>query len=202
MGVWGKATNYEIATRVPLILSTPDMKIRGKKSNALVELVDLFPTLCDLANVSKPKHLEGQSFLPLLNDPNKQWKKAAFSQYPNPALREWAANPLSHGMRETWFGPLIKEVEQRIINQQGARWERELFEEHLMGYSMRTDHYRLVVWQDRRHPDDLPVFIELFDHQTDPYEKHNIAYQHPALVQQLTRQLRAGWKKAMAPAEG
>ena len=202
MGVWGKATNYEIATRVPLILSTPDMKIRGKKSNALVELVDLFPTLCDLANVSKPKHLEGQSFLPLLNDPNKQWKKAAFSQYPNPALREWAANPLSHGMRETWFGPLIKEVEQRIINQQGARWERELFEEHLMGYSMRTDHYRLVVWQDRRHPDDLPVFIELFDHQTDPYEKHNIAYQHPVLVQQLTRQLRAGWKKAMAPAEG
>ena len=92
--------------------------------------LDLFPTLCDLANVSKPKHLEGQSFLPLLNDPNKQWKKAAFSQYPNPALREWAANPLSQGMRETWFGPLIKEVEQRIINQQGARWERELFEEH------------------------------------------------------------------------
>jgi iduronate 2-sulfatase len=43
MGIWGRATNYEIATRVPLIFWTPGMKQRGKGTEALVELVDLYP---------------------------------------------------------------------------------------------------------------------------------------------------------------
>ncbi|MEM9527731.1 MAG: sulfatase, partial [Bacteroidota bacterium] len=154
MGVWGKATNYEIATRVPLLIWTPDMPAgtRGKSSDALVELVDMYPTLSELAGLPRLDHLEGQSFVPLLEDPGKSWKTAAFSQYPNPALREWAANPLNQGMRETYFGPLIEEVEDRIKKQMGEAWDRGLFEEHLMGYSMRTDRYRLVVWKDRRRP--------------------------------------------------
>lgn len=197
MGVWGKATNYEIATRVPLIISTPTMQARGKKSNALVELVDIFPTLCDLAEVPQPDHLEGHSFTPLLDNAELPWKKAAFSQYPNPALREWAANPLSQGMRETWFGPLIEEVEQRIIAQQQNQWDRELFEEHLMGYTMRTDRYRLVAWRDHRHPQREPIFVELFDHSTDPGETTNIASENPTLVRELMTQLNAGWRAAL-----
>lgn len=196
MGVWGKATNYEIATRVPLMISVPGMESRGAETNALVELVDLFPTLCELAGVAAPEHLEGSSFVPLLDDPRQAWKTAAFSQYPNPALREWAANPLSEGMRETWFGPLIEEVEQRIIQQQGERWDREFFEQHLMGYTMRTDTHRLVVWRDHRDSQAEPIFVELFDHQTDPRETINIAAQHPQLVEQLTAQMRAGWRAA------
>lgn len=197
MGVWGKATNYEIATRVPLIIWTPDMKARGHKTDALVELVDIYPTLCQLAGVPLPEHLEGHSFVPLLDEPGRTWKQAAFSQYPNPALREWAANPLSQGMRETWFGPLIQEVEQRIIDQQGDRWDRELFEQHLMGYTMRTDRYRLVVWRDHRDLKAKPIFVELFDHQTDPQETKNIADDRPELVGELIKQLDAGWQAAM-----
>ncbi len=197
MGVWGKATNYEIATRVPLLIWTPNMKARGHKTNALVELVDIFPTLCELAKVPSPAHLEGHSFAPLLDEPNRQWKKAAFSQYPNPALREWAANPLSQGMRETWFGPLIKDVEQRIIDQQGKKWERELFEEHLMGYTMRTDRYRLVVWRDHRNAEAEPIFVELFDHKVDPQETKNVAGDHPKVVNSLMDQLNKGWKAAL-----
>lgn len=197
MGVWGKATNYEIATRVPMMIWTPNMKTRGARTDALVELVDIFPTLCELAGVAKPAHLEGHSFVPLLEDPNKPWKKAAFSQYPNPALREWAANPLSQGMRETWFGPLITEVEDRIRAQQGDKWNRELFEEHLMGYTMRTDRYRLVVWQDHRNRKLDPVYIELFDHKNDPQETTNIAADKPKLVERLTKQLNKGWQAAM-----
>ncbi len=197
MGVWGKATNYEIATRVPLIIQTPDMQLRGKSSKTLVELVDIFPTLCELAGVPAPSHLEGHSFVPLLEDPARPWKKAAFSQFPCPALREWAANPLSMEMRETWFGPLIKDVEQRIIDQVGDRWDRELFEQHLMGYTMRTDRYRLVVWRDHRNPQAEPVFVELFDHQTDPQELKNIASKHPDTVRALTEQLNAGWRAAL-----
>ena len=154
MGIWGKATNYEIATRVPLIIWTPDMPkhTRGRATDALVELVDMYPTLCDLAGIPLPPHLEGHSFKPLLDDPDRPWKTAAFSQFPNPALREWAANPLSQGMRETWFGPLITEVEARIMAQQKDKWDRDLFENRLMGYAMRTDRYRLVVWKDTSHP--------------------------------------------------
>ena len=133
MGIWGKATNYEIATRVPLIVSAPGMKARGAGTKALVELVDLYPTLCELAGIPQLDQLEGKSFVPLLKDPTLDWKKGAVSQFPSPALREWAANPLSQAMRETFFGPLIEEVEARIIQQQDDRWDRELFEQHLMG---------------------------------------------------------------------
>lgn len=197
MGIWGKATNYEIATRVPLLIWTPDMKARGKSSDALVELVDMYPTLCELAGLPLPKHLEGHSFAPLLEKPDRPWKKAAFSQFPNPALREWAANPLSPGMRQTFFGPLIEEVEGRIIKQQGKAWNRKLFENHLMGYTMRTNRYRLVLWRDHRDPTAKPVFVELYDHQADPQETRNVAGRHPELVSKLSQQLDAGWKKSL-----
>ena len=189
MGVWGKATNYEVGTRVPLIMWTPKMKVRGKKTNALVELVDIFPTLCELANLQAPDHLEGTSFMPLLDAPDQKWKDAAYSQFPNPALREWAANPLSPGMRETFFGPLIKQVEARIESQMTDRWDRELFENHLMGYSMRTDRFRLVQWSDQRDRSAEPLFTELFDHESDPSETVNVANQYPDVVESMTAQL-------------
>lgn len=200
MGIWGKATNYEIGTRVPLMIWTPDMlaKNRGAKTEALVELVDMYPTLCDLAGVPKPDHLEGQSFVPLLDNPKKEWKKAVFSQFPTPALREWAANPLSQGMRETYFGPLIEEVEGKIIAQQKDKWDRNLFENRLMGYGMRTNHYRLIVWKDYTKPELEPVFVELFDHINDPAETVNIADEKPELVKQLLVQFNKGWQGNLA----
>ncbi|MUH36042.1 DUF229 domain-containing protein [Zobellia amurskyensis] len=196
MGIWGKATNYEIATRVPLIIWTPDMakETRGKSTDALVELVDMYPTLCDLTGISKPNTLEGQSFAPLLSDPEQEWKTAVFTQFPTPALREWAANPLSKGMRETSFGPLIEEVEERIKKQQGEKWDRDLFENRLMGYSMRTKNYRFIVWKDYTDATAEPVFIELYDHEKDPSETVNVAKDHPELVAELMEQFNKGWK--------
>ncbi len=200
MGIWGKATNYEISTRVPLIIATPNMtkEIKGTTSEALVELVDMYPTLADLAELPLPKHLEGQSFKPLLDNPNKKWKDAAFSQFPSPALREWAANPLSKGMRETYFGPLIEEVETKIKKQQKDKWDRNLFENYLMGYAMRTEDYRLIVWKDYRDTNAEPVFIELYDHKTDPNETVNIANKKPELTNTLLAQFNKGWKGNLA----
>jgi len=200
MGIWGKATNYEIATRVPMIIWTPDMPAenRGKSTNALVELIDMYPTLTELAGLDLPSHLEGQSFTPLLKNPEQAWKKAAFTNYPNPALREWAANPLSPEMRETYFGPLIDEVEAKIIKQQGEKWDKDLFENNLMGYAMRTDRYRLVVWKDRTQAEIVPVDIELYDHQSDPTETTNIADNEPELVAELMIQFNKGWKGSLA----
>ncbi|MEY4387779.1 MAG: hypothetical protein RLY20_3062 [Verrucomicrobiota bacterium] len=79
---WAKHSNVENDTHAPLILSVPGMKSAGKHSAALVEFVDIYPTLADLAGLSLPSHLEGISFKPLLDDPNLPWKSAAFSQYP------------------------------------------------------------------------------------------------------------------------
>lgn len=200
MGVWGKATNYEIATRVPLVISTPDMpeSTRGQKTKALVELVDIYPTLAELSGLELPDHLEGQSFVPLLDNPKRTWKKTAFSQFPTPALREWAANPLTAQMRETYFGPLINEVEGRIIQQQAKKWDRDLYENRLMGYSMRTEHFRFVAWKDRTTTEMAPIAVELYDHRTDPSETKNIAAEHPDIVADLTTQLQAGWKSSLA----
>ena len=81
-GQWCKHTNFENATRAPLILSIPGQKHAAAKTDALVEFVDIYPTLCDAVGLSKPDGLEGISLLPLLDDPKRPWKTAAFSQYP------------------------------------------------------------------------------------------------------------------------
>ena len=55
-GLWGKTTNFELDTRVPLIVRMPGMKSKGKKSQSLVELVDVYPTLVEAAGLpGKPK---------------------------------------------------------------------------------------------------------------------------------------------------
>lgn len=80
-GLFTKMTNFELGTRVPLIVSAPGLTTQGQKSSALVELVDLYPTLCELAQLPTPAKLEGHSFTPLLKHPSREWKTAAFSEY-------------------------------------------------------------------------------------------------------------------------
>lgn len=93
-GLWGKTTNFELDTRVPLIIRSPGMKASGKSTSSLVELVDLYPTLTELAGlppIDKPESpsnktaaskLEGKSFADILDDHNHVTKTEAFSQYP------------------------------------------------------------------------------------------------------------------------
>ncbi len=82
--LWGKMTNFEICTRSPLILSAPGRAPAGASTDALVEFVDLYPTLVELCGLKMPAGLEGASLAPLLANPKRQWKKAAFSQFPRP----------------------------------------------------------------------------------------------------------------------
>jgi arylsulfatase A-like enzyme len=79
---WCKHSTCENDANAPLILSVPGMKNAGQHTKALVEFVDLYPTLSELAGLPLPGHLEGTSFKPLLEDPKRPWKSAAFSQYP------------------------------------------------------------------------------------------------------------------------
>lgn len=79
---WCKHSNVHLDTHSPLIIRAPGQTSKGTPSKALTEFVDIYPTLCDLAGLDKPPHLEGDSLAPLLNNPKRPWKRAAFSQYP------------------------------------------------------------------------------------------------------------------------
>jgi iduronate 2-sulfatase len=91
-GIWSKGTNFEVATHTPLMVSAPGRTDKGVTTDALVEFVDLFPSLADLAVPAVPLCpldssnvkvcSEGLSFVPLIEHPRKEWKKGAFSQYP------------------------------------------------------------------------------------------------------------------------
>ena len=154
---WAKHSNVENDTRAPLMISIPGMANAGKHANALVEFVDIYPTLAELAGLPLPKTLEGTSMKPLLDDPKKLGKAAVFSQYP-----------------------------------------REPDNKKLMGYSMRTDRYRLTRWVERGDHTKVDA-VELYDHQSDPEENKNIA-NHPgnkALLEKLTAQWEAGWRGAL-----
>ncbi len=79
---WCKHTNFENDAHAPLIMRAPDQKTPGGKTTALTEFVDIYPTLCDLAGLDKPEHLEGDSAARFLDDPDAPGPLAAFSQYP------------------------------------------------------------------------------------------------------------------------
>ena len=78
--LWHKHTNFEQATRAPLIIAGPGIK--AGKTNSLTEFVDVFPTVCNLAGVSIPKNLEGKSLKPLMLKNTASVKEFSVSQYP------------------------------------------------------------------------------------------------------------------------
>ena len=78
---WGKHNVMHLSTRSPLIVSAPGFNA-GRQSDRLVEFVDIYPTLCDLAGIKTVNHgLQGSSFKPLLKNSDQPWKKAVFSRF-------------------------------------------------------------------------------------------------------------------------
>ncbi|MCX6856173.1 MAG: sulfatase [Verrucomicrobia bacterium] len=78
-GMWHKGSVMEESSRAPLIVAAPGGQ-RGVASSRLVEYVDIYPTLVDFCGLKVPDILEGTSFVPLLNVPEREWKRAAFCQ--------------------------------------------------------------------------------------------------------------------------
>ena len=78
--LWHKRSLFEECARVPFIVFDPKAKANGQRSNSLIESLDLFPTLCDLAGVPAPGNLEGKSLRPLLGDAKARLHEAAFTE--------------------------------------------------------------------------------------------------------------------------
>jgi arylsulfatase A-like enzyme len=138
-GHWGKVTNYEDAARAPLIISAPGFP-GGVRSLALTELLDVYPTLCELAGLPIPSHVEGKTLVPLMRGEDRLLHEAALTQ-------------MSHGKGKNGT----------------------------MGWSLRTPRYRYIEWRSADLSADLPVFgnraqaTELYDYQSDPLERQNLA---------------------------
>ena len=80
---WCKHTNFECDTRVPLVIRDPRVE-GGKRTKRLVELIDLYPTLCELSGLPTPAHCQGRSFRHLLEAPEAGHRLDAYSSYPTP----------------------------------------------------------------------------------------------------------------------
>ncbi len=151
-GTWNKRTNWEMATRVPLIIRAPGPRPARGESKALVELVDLYPTLAELCGLKAPDKLEGTSLVPLLADPDRPWKEAVFSNYVKkvPELGEgnvtgiatrtathrwvrWSGGPLREPVHELYdhttdpqetVNIAGTEAGQRVIGQLTEKWSK------------------------------------------------------------------------------
>lgn len=76
-GLWAKQTLFESGSRIPLVVAGPGVKPGAR--GGLVEQVDLYPTLCDLAGLPRPAHLQGRSLKPMLDDPDARGREIAVS---------------------------------------------------------------------------------------------------------------------------
>lgn len=111
-GMWCKHTNYEQATRSPLIIAAPMGLIPPSVTSAPVEFIDLYPTLCELAGLEQPGHLQGTSLIPTMRDPEVDVRPFAVSQYPR--------NPQHLGRV---MGYALRDRRYRYV--QWRRWDRD-----------------------------------------------------------------------------
>ena len=145
--LWCKHTNFEQATRTPLIIAAPGIK--ATTSNAPSEFVDVFPTLCDLAGVKIPEKLDGKSLKPLMNKSAKSVKDFSISQYPRSGTK-------SETERQGYASSKVMGYSLRDERYRFTIW--------------MTNDFR----SSQPFNADLIVGTELYDYDKDPNETVNV----------------------------
>ena len=79
-GYYQKRTLFEHSARIPLIISYPGQKTKGQVTDSFAEMIDIYPTLCDLSGLTAPAYISGKSLVPLLENPRKKLRQNAFTQ--------------------------------------------------------------------------------------------------------------------------
>jgi len=144
--LWCKHSNFEQATRAPLIIAAPGLAKKPTKSPS--EFIDIFPTLCDLSGIPVPAHLQGKSLVPLMKNPDASVKTFSVSQYPRSS--ETAENE-----RLGYAGTNVMGYSIRTDRYRYTIWMKN-------GYRS-TDPFSAA----------LLVGSELYDYEKDPLEKVN-----------------------------
>lgn len=121
-GLWHKMSLFEEATRVPMIVVSPGMATAGRHSPRLVESVDLYPTVAELCGLRTPAHLEGLSFRPLLEQPERPWKQGAFSTQGRGRERGESAKGID------FLGHSVRTEKWRYTEWDGGRQGLELYD--------------------------------------------------------------------------
>ena len=118
--LWGKTSNFELDARVPLIVADPSHPVaHGKKTDSIVELLDLYPTLAALAGISNdcPGNLQGVSFAPVVRNPTITTKDIAFTQHQQPfygSRKNWKAWGYSARI-ERWRYTIWRDIQSKAI---------------------------------------------------------------------------------------
>ena len=146
--LWCKHTNFEQATRTPLIIAAPGIK--ATTSNSPSEFVDVFPTLCDLAGVKIPETLDGKSLKPLMDKTAKSVKEFSISQYPRSGTK-------SETERQGYASSKVMGYSLRDKRYRYTIW--------------MTNDFRST----QPFNADLIVGTELYDYDKDPNETVNVA---------------------------
>jgi iduronate 2-sulfatase len=120
-GVWQKRTLFEQCARTPLIIRAPGIAGNGQSSPRIVEFVDIYPTLIDLAGIKGPKRLSGQSLRPLLEDPIAHWDSHAITQ---------VMRPQDNRLSEPVMGCSIRTERWRYSEWGEGRHGVELYDHH------------------------------------------------------------------------
>jgi uncharacterized sulfatase len=115
-GLWQKRTLFDESARAPLIIAAPGVRGRGQTSRAVVEFVDIYPTVADLAGLPAPRGLAGRSLKPLLDRPDRKWDCPAFTQILRP------------GQERPIMGRAITTDRWRYIEWDEGRAGRELYD--------------------------------------------------------------------------
>ena len=98
-GIWQKRTLFEQSARSPLVIRVPGAKGNGTACTRIVEFVDIYPTLTDLAGLKNPMGLEGRSLKPLLQNPLSEWNGTAITQVLRPADKRLAKPVMGRSIR-------------------------------------------------------------------------------------------------------
>ncbi len=110
-GMWTKHTNYEQATRIPILLVAPGVAKPGSHSSALAETVDIYPTLCELAGLpvptGVPQPMDGRSLVPVLRDPKASTRDHASHAFP----KNRGAGPQGG----EWLGRAVRTERHRLV---------------------------------------------------------------------------------------
>jgi iduronate 2-sulfatase len=153
-GLWGKTSCFEYDARVPLVIVPPGCQHAGAKTDALVELVDLFPTFVDLCGLPVRGSLDGQSLAPVLASPRAIVKSAAFTQHPRPAYYDRTEKGVPDAMGYSVRTPHVRYTEWRDW-ETGKVVGRELYEHardpHELENTAETPHDPAALAQAQQH---------------------------------------------------